>query len=201
MRPRAGAPLIRNPRSRPHGTICAQVHTVEVTRRGQVRLRRVVIAYEEGFGLIPGIGETTIEYGTDTARAIARWVMSGSAKRFPDIRWIHSHGGGTLSGMTGRFLGDDVQHLRGDAPADSRLHYIRQYHYDMRRSDNWAAAAAFKRMVGASQSMFGYFDIPRYFAFDGPKEFQKIVDTGEFTEAELLGISHGNVLKLFPDYA
>jgi 6-methylsalicylate decarboxylase len=150
--------------------------------------------------LIPDISETTIEYGTDTARAIASWIISGSAKRFPDIRWIHSHGGGTLSGMTGRLLGDEVQYFRGEAPPDSRLHYLRQYYYDTRHSDNWVAAAALKRMVGASQLMFGYFDIPRDAGFDGRKEFQKLVDTGEFTDAELRGIASGNLLKLFPQF-
>ena len=103
--------------------------------------------------------------------------------------------------MTGRLLGADVQYLRGAAPPDSRLHYLRQYYYDTRHSDNWAAAAVLKRMVGASQIMFDYFDIPRDAAFDGPKEFQKLVDTDEFTEAELRGIARENTVRLFPDYA
>src|SRR4030095_3802809 len=35
--------------SRPHGTICAQVHTIEITKRGQLTLHRVDVAHEEGF--------------------------------------------------------------------------------------------------------------------------------------------------------
>ena len=34
------------------GTICAQVHTIEVTRRGQVRLHRSDVVFDEGFGLV-----------------------------------------------------------------------------------------------------------------------------------------------------
>jgi isoquinoline 1-oxidoreductase beta subunit len=34
------------------GTICAQVHTVEVTRRGQVKVHRVDVVFEQGFSLI-----------------------------------------------------------------------------------------------------------------------------------------------------
>jgi isoquinoline 1-oxidoreductase beta subunit len=34
------------------GTICAQVHTVEVTRRGQVRVHRVDVVFDTGFSLI-----------------------------------------------------------------------------------------------------------------------------------------------------
>jgi isoquinoline 1-oxidoreductase beta subunit len=35
-----------------HGTISAQVHTVSVSKRGEVRLERVDVAHEEGFGLV-----------------------------------------------------------------------------------------------------------------------------------------------------
>jgi isoquinoline 1-oxidoreductase beta subunit len=38
--------------SRPHSTIGAHVLTVEVTKRGQVRLHRVDIAFEEGYGFV-----------------------------------------------------------------------------------------------------------------------------------------------------
>jgi isoquinoline 1-oxidoreductase beta subunit len=42
-RRRAGAPRC---------TICAQVHTVEVTKRGQLKLHRVDVAFDEGFKLV-----------------------------------------------------------------------------------------------------------------------------------------------------
>jgi isoquinoline 1-oxidoreductase beta subunit len=38
--------------SRPHSTICAEVLTVEVSRRGQLRLHRVDLAFEEGYGFV-----------------------------------------------------------------------------------------------------------------------------------------------------
>jgi isoquinoline 1-oxidoreductase beta subunit len=38
--------------SRPHSTICAEVLTVEVSRRGQLRLHRVDAAFEEGYGFV-----------------------------------------------------------------------------------------------------------------------------------------------------
>jgi isoquinoline 1-oxidoreductase beta subunit len=34
------------------GTLCAQVHTVEVTKRGQVKVHRVDVVFEQGFSLI-----------------------------------------------------------------------------------------------------------------------------------------------------
>jgi isoquinoline 1-oxidoreductase subunit beta len=35
-----------------HATISAQVHTVSISRQGELRLRRVDVAHEEGFGLV-----------------------------------------------------------------------------------------------------------------------------------------------------
>src|SRR5439155_17321382 len=62
-------------------------------------------------GLIAGVPETTLEFSTDTARTIISWIESGSAKRFPDIQWIHSHGDGTR--VASRFLQGGTLNPRG----------------------------------------------------------------------------------------
>jgi hypothetical protein len=53
--------------------------------------------------ILPGIGPSTIEFATDSTRTITHIVFSGVATKFPDIRWIFSHSGGTLPFLTGRF--------------------------------------------------------------------------------------------------
>jgi isoquinoline 1-oxidoreductase beta subunit len=70
--------------SRPHGTICAQVHTVEVTPRGQVRLHRVDIAHEQGFKLVHPVAvrkqiEGQIAWGYDDALYQETTVENGRA--------------------------------------------------------------------------------------------------------------------------
>ncbi|HSU87957.1 MAG TPA: amidohydrolase family protein, partial [Terriglobia bacterium] len=45
--------------------------------------------------VIPGVGSATIEYGTDTTRAIQSLLTSGTAAKYPEVRFIFSHGGGT----------------------------------------------------------------------------------------------------------
>ena len=55
-------------------------------------------------GVVPGIAPSTIEYATDSTRTIAHIVFSGTATKFPDIRWIFSHSGGTLPFLTSRFI-------------------------------------------------------------------------------------------------
>jgi predicted TIM-barrel fold metal-dependent hydrolase len=149
-------------------------------------------------GLLPGVGETTLEFSTDTARTIISWISSGAAKRFPDIRWIHSHGGGTL--MTARFVGAN---LRGTPEPDSELYYLRQYFYDTNASSE-ATLWSLKRTVGASQVVFGHFDIPQARLGEpgaGHARLQQIKGTEVFTDAELRGIAYENALRLFPEFA
>jgi len=55
-------------------------------------------------GLVPGIPPSSIEYSTDSTRTIAHIVFSGTATKYPDIRWIFSHSGGTLPFLTARFV-------------------------------------------------------------------------------------------------
>src|SRR5258708_33824553 len=54
--------------------------------------------------LLPEAPVPMIEYGTDTTRSIASLVLSGAASRYPGIRWIFSHAGGTMPFLLGRFL-------------------------------------------------------------------------------------------------
>ena len=53
---------------------------------------------------VPGIPPGSIEYATDTTRTIAHLVFSGASQKYPDIRWIFSHSGGTLPFLTARFV-------------------------------------------------------------------------------------------------
>jgi hypothetical protein len=41
-----------------------------------------------------------IEYNTDVSRTIISLISSGTAMRTPDIRYIMSHGGGTVTALT-----------------------------------------------------------------------------------------------------
>ena len=50
--------------------------------------------------VVPGIPPGSIEYATDSTRTIAHLVFSGMSQKYPDIRWIFSHSGGTLPFLT-----------------------------------------------------------------------------------------------------
>lgn len=54
-------------------------------------------------GLVKGVSASSIEYASDSTRAIASLLFSGTATRAKDIRFIFSHGGGTVPFLVGRF--------------------------------------------------------------------------------------------------
>jgi 6-methylsalicylate decarboxylase len=54
---------------------------------------------------IAHLNRVSIDFPTDTTRTITDLIYSGSLMRFPNIRWIFSHGGGTILMLTPRLSG------------------------------------------------------------------------------------------------
>ncbi len=56
--------------------------------------------------VIGAVPPSAIEYATDTTRTVASMIFEKprSAFKFPDIRWIWSHSGGTIPFLTSRFV-------------------------------------------------------------------------------------------------
>jgi isoquinoline 1-oxidoreductase beta subunit len=65
-------------------SVCAEVHTVEVTKRGQVRLHRVDIAFDQGFGFVNPLSvrkqlEGQVAWGFSDAMYQAVTIKDGRA--------------------------------------------------------------------------------------------------------------------------
>jgi predicted TIM-barrel fold metal-dependent hydrolase len=141
--------------------------------------------------LVPGIIDAFIEYNTDTTRAIARMLMTGSATRYPDIRIIFSHAGGTMPYLIERFqhvpLAEDRKRM--GAPVEDLL---RRFYYDTAQSSNPITMGALAQLIPTSQILFGT-DYP----FRSVKEHVDNL-TQTFKGEDLRAVYSGNALKMMP---
>jgi predicted TIM-barrel fold metal-dependent hydrolase len=162
--------------------------------------RRKAIVYTHGAApsccggsYVPGVPETTIEYNTDVSRTIVSLISSGTASRTPDIRYILSHGGGTITALTGRFLGNEAtaDNLAAKPKLDSRLYHLRRFYYDTAASTNPVNIQSLKMLVGTSQIVFGT-DHP----FGNSANIAAALQKVGLTADELRGIDRDNAVRM-----
>ena len=146
---------------------------------------------------LQGVGPTILEYPTDTTRAIVNLLVGGAATRYPDVRFIFSHAGGTLVSIAQRILADEVtaQGLAKPPAQNSRLYHVRRFHYDTAGSANPVQLQALKLLVPASQIVFGT-DTP---LASMPGTVTGVQSSG-LTAAEQRGIYRDNLLQILPDH-
>jgi 6-methylsalicylate decarboxylase len=162
--------------------------------------RRKTIIYTHGAApgccggmFVPGVNETTIEYNTDVSRTIISLISSDTANRTPDIKYILSHGGGTITALTGRFLGNEAtaENLAGTPQMNSRLYHLRRFYYDTAASTNPVNIQSLRLLVGMSQVVFGT-DYPFGNSANTAAALQRVGLTAD----ELRGIDHDNALRM-----
>jgi predicted TIM-barrel fold metal-dependent hydrolase len=139
--------------------------------------------------VLPGIGSSTIEFATDTTRTITHVVFSGVATRFPDIRWIFSHSGGTLPFLTARLeILAKQKKLDGGA-----LPILRKFYYELAQGTTPGQLAALLKMAPVSQLLYGT-DYP----FRHGAEVNDGIAAQGFTADEVRSIERELAQKLMP---
>jgi predicted TIM-barrel fold metal-dependent hydrolase len=148
--------------------------------------------------MVPGVAAQMLEYPTDTTRTIVNLVAAGTASKTPNVRYVFSHAGGTLTAVAGRFLGaqGDGPSLAKPAAPDSRLHHLRRFYYDTAGAANPVNMQALKTLVSTAQIVFGT-DAP---FFDGAPIVAGLRTSG-FTSDEIRAVERDNFLKLLPRFS
>ena len=144
--------------------------------------------------LIPDVPDSIIEWGTDTTRTIASLLFSGTASRLRDVKFIFSHGGGTLPFLTERFqrLPQANKNVAARLPNGVEAE-LKRFYYDTAQAAHPYALASLTRLIPVSQIVFGT-DYPYRTAADHVKG---LTDYG-FSAADLMAIDRGNALRLLP---
>jgi 6-methylsalicylate decarboxylase len=141
------------------------------------------------YGAAPG----SMEYGTDTTRAILGVAFNGDAGRFPGIRFIWSHAGGTAPFLAGRVDGQS----RGakDRMPNGFIAEARKFFYDTAGAANRGAMASLLELVSPSQILFGT-DFPS--GGSSRQSAEQLRNLKMFDAAAMRGIDYENATALMP---
>jgi predicted TIM-barrel fold metal-dependent hydrolase len=144
--------------------------------------------------LVRGIDPALIEFGTDTTRSIFSVIFSGAAKKYPDINWIWSHGGGALTSFYERFTVQSIAipPYKGKFTREEIDGYIDRFYYDTAAIPNDVTLAALIKMVPTSQIVLGT-DFPYRRATDYLAALK-----ANFKGHDLNAVESGNAARLVP---
>lgn len=147
--------------------------------------------------LLPGIHAPVVEFAFDTTRAILSLLANGTFARCPDIRFIFSHGGGTLPMLFGRIatvlkgLPDAMKHYpAGIIPEFKKLYY------DVVSVIDPVSFTALCQMAGIPRLLFGS-DYPYW----STEANVTALDAQSLSPADRRAIERDNAVRLFPRLA
>jgi predicted TIM-barrel fold metal-dependent hydrolase len=103
---------------------------------------------------VPELTPALLEFPFDSTRAIASLLYNGAFTRWPQIRWIFSHGGGALPAVHSRLIAP------ARIPGDPRfpqgaMAELRKLYYDLASVTNAPTFAALQALVPPTQLLLG----------------------------------------------
>lgn len=169
------------------------------------------VAYQPGEYFRPPM----MEFVFDTTRTIASLVYAGVPRRYPNIRWIFSHGGGTLPFLAFRFAAFHAQDPRYNAVLPEGPHeFFRRFFYESAQTFGRGQLELLNTLVSAEQILFGTDYTPMRSLYDGdnaakcPSIAAELPTDGDPAPAfelvfgeDRVKIERLNALRLFPRLA
>jgi 6-methylsalicylate decarboxylase len=144
-------------------------------------------------GLIDWVPPVLAEFPQDTTRCVFSLLFSGTLARFPDVRFIFCHAGGSVPILAGRAAVTGLTRAFAKNLPNGMDHELRKLHYDVALAANRAVLAALFTFVPVSQVLLGS-DYPFGTSTDGIKGLEEFGVKPDDLEA----IYRGNALRLLP---
>ncbi len=141
-----------------------------------------------------GTFPAVIEVPHDTTRAVVSLLLSGTLARNRDIKWLFSHGGGTVPMLAGRM--DYFFKFRPDAKTIAPDGYEAEFRclfYDTANATHPSSMASLLKLVPESQVVYGS-DYPYVPMNTQAAALRKL----GLTEAAVQAIERGNAMQLVP---
>ena len=141
------------------------------------------------YGVAPG----SMEYGTDTTRAITDVCFSGYAAHFTNIRWIWSHGGGSMPFLAGRISGGSASHK--EQMPNGMMAELKKMYYDLAGAAYPGVVASLRELVTPDKILFGTDFPPGGHILE---QAQAIRELKMSNDGELKLVERDNAVKLIP---
>ena len=147
---------------------------------------------------VPPMTGAWMEWPVNTARTILSLMISGTLRRFPDVRFIVCHGGGVAPALLGRVAGFEgwsavgPDRLRSMFPDGIGAEYGKFY-FECAQAYSPEIFDAVTRLAPVSHILYGS-DYDRFSAEHPRGQFQRLVLSPEVRA----GIERGNAEALFP---
>jgi predicted TIM-barrel fold metal-dependent hydrolase len=144
--------------------------------------------------VLPNTAPQLEEFPIDTTRTITSLLLNGTFGRFSNIRFIFSHGGGTLPMLAGRIAEqlDRDKKLQEKLPHGT-MYEIKRLYFDTASVANPAAMGGLLKLADRGHVLFGG-DYP-FVGFQAGVEGLADLKLGA---AHLRAIEHDNALALLP---
>ena len=140
-----------------------------------------------------------IDYPFETTRVAINLILKGVLVRYPDIKFILSHAGGTLPFLAHRVSIFDKMTQFKENYSEGALNYLKRFWFDTALSGNKVPLSGLTSVADKTQILFGT-DYP-YISSDVVAKETAGFDTWEgFTEAEHLAVNRCNAELLFPRF-
>jgi 6-methylsalicylate decarboxylase len=146
---------------------------------------------------VPRVNIPAIEFPTDTTRTITDLVYSGTIVRCPDIRFIFSHGGGTILMLLSRLAGGGLKPEERAAMIPNGFdREVQKFYYDIASvAVNPTAMLAVFNVIPKEHLLFGS-DIP----FWTIEKIATAMNKFDISAGDLRKIQRENALQLVPRF-
>jgi predicted TIM-barrel fold metal-dependent hydrolase len=175
----------------------------EMNRRGTTLFAHPVppASFRPGGG---GLDVSILEFMFESTRMVANLVLSGTKKKYSDIKIISTHGGGTIPYLASRISILEPVFGAGEGRAilssDEVIAGLGSFYFDLTASTAAASLAAVRHLVPADQLLMG-FDYPMMPASTIAPARSRFAAYGNLSQNERDMILSRNAIRLFPRLA
>ena len=141
-----------------------------------------------------------IEYLFDTTRAAVNLLFTDSLTRYPDIKFILAHAGGTIPYVSWRLaITPTIDRTMPQWSSEEIHQKLKRFWYDTALSPSFATMGSLLHVADPTKVLFAT-DWPMSGAVGTTESVKCISAPGLLSEQQQADINRGNALKLFPKY-